>query len=105
MILTLKTVVKWGGPKPGHEMQYYLATKHRYIASKWMLRLQRKICCGWAKYNQAHKLWVDALIRQAEHGEDLILNWESDDGMGTEKQAADGTPEGRKQETDSAQKE
>jgi hypothetical protein len=61
----------WAAPKPGHEFEYALAWKHRYIASGWMLRLSRKpFACR--AYRRAYELWGDALDRIKEHGDHVL---------------------------------
>jgi hypothetical protein len=50
------------GPRPGFEVEYYLAWKHRHIASAWMYRLGRNPFAFLA-YNRAFKLWSKTVER------------------------------------------
>ena len=62
----MRFVLRYGAPKPGHEFEYWLAWKHRGIASEWMTRAGRK------SFKRLYAIWARALDRQKEHGQDIV---------------------------------
>lgn len=65
-------------PRPGHEFQYWLAWKHRHIASQWSLRLMRRSWNPflWKKIRQADRMWGHAVDRVHRHGQDVVTKYD-----------------------------
>ncbi len=59
-------------PKPGHEMQFYLAAKHRVRSAELVNKYDRNLCGFLFGYYRARRLWSDAMRRYHLHGQDRI---------------------------------
>jgi hypothetical protein len=73
-------VGKWAEPKPGCEDRYYIAMRHRYIASCLLMRVP-----SWRPwlYRRVFRLWADAVNRMKIYGQDRVQHVRSSTGAGS----------------------
>lgn len=66
----IRHILVSGEPKPGHEMGYYLAMKHRDVAT-WLCR--NTPWWQWRKRRRREEAWSRAMRRFHRNGQDVVI--------------------------------